>query len=51
MAGQLYKQYTLGAWGQAAADTGMYVRFRMAGAQYDQETGLYYMRARYHDAE
>ena len=48
---QLYKQYTIGAWGQATADTGMYVRFRMAGAQYDQEAGLYYMRSRYYDPE
>ena len=37
-----------GVWG--ATDTSV-VRFRLAGAEYDQETGLYYMRARYYDPQ
>lgn len=36
-------------WGQEPADTGFIVRYRMAGQEYDQETGLYHMGARYED--
>src|SRR5207247_3131538 len=42
-------QYTYTAWGETQADTGIVVRPRMAGREYDQETGLYYNRARYYD--
>ena len=50
----LRKQYiasALGPWGETAADTGTVVPFRLAGAEYDQETKLYYMRARYYDPQ
>jgi len=36
-------------WLQATTDTGLAVRFRMAGQEYDQETGLYHMGARYYN--
>ncbi len=36
-------------WGESPADTGITFRLRMAGQQYDQTTGLYYMRARFYD--
>lgn len=49
--GALRKKYQFTAWGQGAADTGVVTRFRMAGREYDQATGLYYMRARYYDPE
>lgn len=49
--GALRKKYSFTAWGQGAADTGVVTRFRMAGREYDQATGLYYMRARYYDPE
>ncbi len=45
----LVKDYTIGPWGEVAADTGLQTRLKLAGQQYDQETGLYYMRARYYD--
>ncbi|MBK6780624.1 MAG: RHS repeat-associated core domain-containing protein [Gemmatimonadetes bacterium] len=38
-----------GAWGDAVADTGIVVRYHFAGREYDGESGLYYMRARYYD--
>jgi RHS repeat-associated protein len=38
-------------WGTTPADTGTVLRFRWAGREYDQETGLYYMRARYYDPQ
>ena len=37
------------AWGQQTADTGLVVRFRMGGQEYDQEIGLYHLGARYYD--
>ena len=43
---RLFADSAKGVWG--ATDTSV-VRFRFAGAEYDQETGLYYMRARYYD--
>ncbi|HRZ09506.1 MAG TPA: RHS repeat-associated core domain-containing protein, partial [Gemmatimonadales bacterium] len=54
--GALIKNYgtTLTAanpWGTTPADTGAVLRFRWAGREYDQETGLYYMRARYYDPQ
>jgi RHS repeat-associated protein len=36
-------------WGQEPADTGLIVRYRLAGQEYDQETALYHMGARYYD--
>ena len=47
--GTLIKRYPLNAWGTTAADTGVLVRFRAAGHEYDQGSKLYYMRARYYD--
>jgi RHS repeat-associated protein len=47
--GKLIKQYAEAPWGNAVADTGVAVRFRMAGQEFDAETGLYYMRSRYYD--
>jgi len=49
--GATIKQYTYTAWGETGADTGFAVRPRLAGREYDQETGLYYNRARYYDPE
>jgi RHS repeat-associated protein len=31
------------------ADTGLALRYRFAGREYDAESGRYYMRARYYD--
>jgi RHS repeat-associated protein len=39
------------SWGEASADTGVKVKLRMAGQQYDQGTRLYYMGARYYDPD
>jgi len=36
-------------WGQEPADTGFIVRYRMGQQEYDQETALYHMGARYYD--
>ena len=48
--GALIKNYTsLTAWGEIAGDTVGTPRLRMAGQQYDPQTGLYYMRARFYD--
>lgn len=47
--GALLKEYYSTAWGALTADTGTVVRMHMAGREYDQETELYYMRARYYD--
>jgi len=54
--GTLIKSYLGGIttqtpWGATTADTGLVVRYRFAGREYDQETGLYYMRARYYDPQ
>jgi RHS repeat-associated protein len=38
-------------WGTTPVDTGTVLRFRWAGREYDQETGLYYLRARYYDPQ
>ena len=43
------KAYAYSPWGATAADTGRIVRQRYAGAEYDQETGLYWMGTRYYD--
>jgi RHS repeat-associated protein len=48
------KQYSPSAtatWGDMTADTGAVVPIRMGGAEYDQDTRLYYMRARYFDPQ
>ncbi|MGH7927351.1 MAG: RHS repeat-associated core domain-containing protein, partial [Candidatus Binatia bacterium] len=47
--GNMKKKYDIKSWGRVAADTGVLTRHRMAGREYDQESGLYYMRARYYD--
>jgi len=47
--GATIKQYSYTAWGETQADTGGKVRLRLAGREYDQETRLYYNRARYYD--
>jgi RHS repeat-associated protein len=47
--GTKVKEYSEAPWGDAGADTGIVVRYRLAGREYDQENGLYYMRARYYD--
>ncbi len=47
--GTKVKEYGETPWGDAVADTGIVVRYRFAGREYDQENGLYYMRARYYD--
>jgi RHS repeat-associated protein len=36
-------------WGQEPADTGFIIRYRMGQQEYDQETALYHMGARYYD--
>jgi len=36
-------------WGDVTLDTGTVVRFRFTAREFDQETGLYYYRARYYD--
>lgn len=47
--GNLIKRYAEDVWGDVVADTGLKVRFKFAGREFDQETGLYYMRARFYD--
>ncbi|MBK6779761.1 MAG: RHS repeat-associated core domain-containing protein [Gemmatimonadetes bacterium] len=47
--GAKVKEYAEAPWGDAVADTGVVVRYRFAGREYDSESGLYYMRARYYD--
>lgn len=49
--GNMKKRYDIDPWGQVAGDTGVITRHRMAGREYDQESGLYYMRARYYSPE
>lgn len=50
--GSLIKQYAPDPWGrQTTVDTGVKVRLRMAGQEYDAETGLYHMGARYYDPD
>lgn len=36
-------------WSEATTDTGLVVRYRMGSQEFDQETGLYHMGARYYD--
>ena len=38
-------------WGEIPSDTGTVVRFRMGGQEYDQETRLYHLGARYYDPQ
>jgi RHS repeat-associated protein len=49
--GTTYKQYAAPFWGQVGVDTGFIMRFRLAGAEYDQDSRLYYNRARYYDPQ
>jgi RHS repeat-associated protein len=47
------KNYGISAspWGEVASDTGTVVRFRLGSQEYDQETGLYHLGARYYDPQ
>jgi RHS repeat-associated protein len=47
--GSVKKVFSENPWGDNPADTGVAVRFRFAGSEFDPETGLYYMRARYYN--
>ena len=47
--GAIVKEYAELPWGDAVADTGLVLRYRFAGREYDAESGLYSMRARYYD--
>ena len=47
--GAKVKEFAEAPWGDAVADTGIVVRYHFAGREYDSESGLYYMRARYYD--
>ncbi|MBK6780978.1 MAG: RHS repeat-associated core domain-containing protein [Gemmatimonadetes bacterium] len=47
--GAKVKEFAEAPWGDAVADTGIVVRYHFAGREYDGESGLYYMRARYYD--
>src|SRR5690606_31702472 len=50
--GSSVKRYELTPWGEPlAADTGLGVRVRFGGHQWDRESGLYWMRARFYDPE
>ena len=49
--GARVKEYDEAPWGDAVADTGLVVRYRFAGREWDPESGLYYMRARYYDPQ
>ncbi|MBK7922059.1 MAG: hypothetical protein IPJ95_00230 [Gemmatimonadetes bacterium] len=41
--GAKVKEYAEAPWGDAVADTGVVVRYRFAGREYDSESGLYYI--------
>ncbi|XZF77791.1 RHS repeat-associated core domain-containing protein [Bacillus sp. AL-1R] len=44
--------YNYGPWGELISKTGTVdIPFRYAGYYYDQETGLYYLKARYYNSE
>ncbi len=45
----IIKTYPDRPWGNMTVDTGVVIRYRMAGREFDAETGLYYMRGRYYD--
>ena len=47
--GAKVKEFAEAPWGDAVADTGLVVRYHFAGREYDSESGLYYMRARYYE--
>lgn len=47
----MLKQYDPTAWGEIGSDTGVVTRVRMAGREFDQESGLYYIRERYFDPQ
>jgi RHS repeat-associated protein len=47
--GSKVKEYDEAPWGVVAADTGLSIRFRFAGREFDQESGLYFMRGRFYD--
>jgi RHS repeat-associated protein len=46
--------YTYDAWGNILAQSGTFAKenpYRYAGYRYDQETGLYYLMARYYNPQ
>ena len=47
--GVIVKRYAESPWGDATADTGVSVRYRFAGREFDEESGLYFNRSRYYD--
>ncbi len=47
--GKVYRKYGEAPWGDMSPDTSVVMRFRFAGREFDQRTGLYFMRARYYD--
>ncbi|HKV76230.1 MAG TPA: RHS repeat-associated core domain-containing protein [Gemmatimonadales bacterium] len=47
--GKVYRKYGEGPWGDTTSDASIVMRFRFAGREFDQRTGLYYMRNRYYD--
>ena len=51
--GVVVKRYPVlhAPWSQQVPDTGFGVRFRMGGQEFDQETGLYHLGARYYDPQ
>ncbi|MGJ3195876.1 DNRLRE domain-containing protein [Peribacillus frigoritolerans] len=53
-AGNVVAQYEYDSWGNILSETGIMASsnpYRYAGYQYDKETGLYYLNARYYDAK
>ncbi|WP_431019326.1 RHS repeat-associated core domain-containing protein [Anoxybacillus sp. D401a] len=51
--GNVVAQYQYDAWGNIISQTGTMASsnpYRYAGYRYDEETGLYYLMARYYDA-
>ncbi|PRX24061.1 RHS repeat-associated protein [Orenia metallireducens] len=52
--GQVVAEYDYDAWGNILSQSGSMAEenpYRYAGCYYDEETGLYYLRARYYDPE
>jgi RHS repeat-associated protein len=47
--GAMIKRYAEAPWGATVPDTGVVVRHRFGGHEFDAETGLYFMRGRYYD--
>ena len=49
--GVIVKRYAESPWGDAVADTGLTLRYRFGGREYDSESNLYYLRRRYYDPQ